>query len=333
VAEPGAAPRRAAIAAAVAVLAAAATRAAQPAPSGLEGPDAVRDQNPLLRPYYLPTARLAPAQGTDYGAGLAWSNTVNLPYSATERLYVDEETAELDLRATWRSGDWLAATEVPLVVRGGGILDGVIDDWHSLLGVNKGSRPYVQSNSYRITYQGLGQPPVSVARGAALGDIPLEAGRLLYGAPGAELSAWLGVKLPSGSRDHATGSGSADVALWLAGGHTVGTRVDLSLQAGVMRAGGNGEYTRIHREVGFGTLALAVRAGDAVSLIAQADAHSALPYSGLNFFQPALVGTLGARFRVGRNLALDAGFQEDLATNRSPDITLYLALRRAATAR
>ena len=314
---------------AIAMLAAAA-RADEPVAAGLDAPLAVRDQNPLLRPVYLPTARLAPEEGVGYSTALSWSNTTNLPHTDSEQLYVDEETAEVDLRATWRRGRWLAAAELPLLWRGGGILDGVIDDWHGLLGVNRGDRPYVQSNSYRITYAARGAPPFSAARGAALGDIPVEAGRLLYSAPGTELSVWAGAKLPTGSRAHASSNGAVDASAWLSAGHAFGSRFGVFAQAGAMRPGGPGEFERVSHWMEFGTLGLSWRATDAVSVIAQTDLHSALPESTLNFLRPAVAGTIAARFRLGPSLALDAGLQEDLATNHSPDATFYVALHRAA---
>ncbi len=307
--------------------------AEEPAPSGLEAPLAVRDQNPLLRPFYLPTARLAPQEGLVAALALDWHNTVNLPHTPTEQLYVDEETAELDLRASWRKGPWLAAIEVPFLWRGGGILDGVIDDWHGLLGVNRGYRPYVQSNAYRISYHANGQAPVTVARGPALGDLPLEAGRVLYSATGTELSLWTGATLPTGSREHATGSGAVDAAGWLSAGQALGPRLDVTLQAGAMRTGGPAEFARVARWVEFGTLGVGFRASGTVTLLAQADLHSALPPSELNFLRPPVVGSLAARVRMGADLALDAGFQEDLATNRSPDFTIYLQLRRLRASR
>ncbi len=307
--------------------------AADPTASDLPPPLAVRDQNPLLRPFYLPAARLAPEEGLGFSGALAWSNTTNLPHTASEQIYVDEETAEINLRATWRRGNWLAAAEVPLLWRGGGVLDGLIDDFHSLLGVNRGDRPYVHSNSYRVAYDAKGAPPYSATRGTSLGDVPVEVGRLLYSAPGTEWSVWAGAKLPTGSLGHASGSGSVDTSAWMSAGHALSSHIDLYAQAGAMRPGGPGEFVRVSRYVEFGTLGLDWRATGRITVLAQADAHSALPASTLNFLKPAVVGTVGARFAVGRSLAVDAGIQEDLATNHSPDVTFYFALRHGATRR
>lgn len=321
--------RAAACAAALALLAGAVRAGAGESSAGPEAPFAARDQNPLLRPFYLPSARLAPLPGFDGSIALAWSNTVNLPSTDREQLHVDEETAEVDLRATWRRDRWLAAVELPLAWRGGGILDGVIDDFHRLIGFNGGDRQYVPSNAYRIAYHATGAPGVVVARGGALGDVPVEVGRLLHESAGTELALWAGLKLPTGSRDHATGSGATDLAAWLSAGHRFGSRLSVDAQAGLMRTGGSGEFTHVARIVEFGTLSIIGAATRRVSIVAQADVHSALPASELAFLRPAVIGALGARVRLGPALALDAGIQEDLVTNHSPDATFYVALHRA----
>lgn len=292
----------------------------------MDAPVALRDQNPLLRGFYLPTPRLGGDEGTTLSATLAWSNTTNLPATATERLYVDEETAEVGLRASRRAGDWLFSGTVPLSWRGGGVLDGIIDDWHALLGVNRGDRPRVQSNSYRVSYAAAGSSSIVVEKGPAIGDASLEAGRLLWTGDAGELAAWAGAKLPTGSRAHGMSDGALDGAAWLAGALRPLPRWELYAQAGVMRPGGTGGFASVSREVAFGTLGSAWRLAPSVVLLAQLDSHGAFPSSELNFLKVPLTGTFAGRFRLSGGLQLDVGLQEDLATNHSPDFSIYVAL-------
>lgn len=292
------------------------------------GPFSVRDQNPLLRGDYLPVPRPDPGEGTTLAAALVWSNTTNLPRDAHERLYVDEETAEIDLRIRQGRGEWMFAAELPLLVRGGGILDGPIDDWHAFLGVNRGDRPYVRSNAYRITYQVAGSPPASVERGAALGDVPLEVGRRLHSGTDAQLSAWLGVKLPTGQVTHGTSNGSVDVSAWLSGNVAWSARWSSYAQGGVSRTAENPLVHARPRSVAFGTLALNWAATPALTAVVQLDSHGALADSDLNFLKPTLTGTFGGRWRVATRTWFDIGVMEDLATNHSPDVVFYVAVRR-----
>ena len=287
---------------------------------------AVRDQNPLLRPFYLPSARLAGSDGVSTSAVLAWSNTVNLPVSPTESAWVDEETAELGLGIRYRRDGWLFAAQLPVIWRGNGVLDGLIHNYHSLLGFTEGDRPRVPRYSYRVAYSAQGRPTVSVDKGTAIGDLPLEAGHVLYDRAGTELSAWLGLTLPTGSRRHGTGNGAIGESAWLAGAVPVGSRVQLSGQAGVAHYGSAAELARIRPATAFGTFGANVKVTSRLALIAQLDAHTAIADSDLRFLKPAVVLSYGARYALSPTLGLDFGMQEDAATNRSPDATFYFGL-------
>ena len=315
---------RAAVAAGVMLAAGAGAGEAPLAADG--GLFAVRDQNPLLRPFYLPTARLAGADGVSASAVLAWSNTVNLPVAAHESAWVDEETAELGLGLRYRRGDWLFAGQLPVIWRGNGVLDGLIHNYHSLLGFSEGDRPRVPRYSYRVTYALQDRPTVFVDKGTAIGDVPVEAGRVLYERAGTELSLWLGLTVPTGSRRHGTGNGTVAESAWLAGAVPIGNRVQLSGQAGVAHYGSTAELPRIHSTATFGTFGANVKVSSRLALIAQLDGHTAIADSDLRFLKPALVLSYGARYALGPALGLDVGMQEDAATNRSPDVTFYLGL-------
>jgi len=242
---------------------------------------------------------------------------------------VDEETREVDWRAKGRLGDWLWAAELPLLWRGAGILDTPISNYHRLLGFNPGYRPYVADNVYRITYERAGDLPVAVKAGTALGDVPIEAGRLLYSAPGTELALWLGAKLPVGRISQATGSGRWDESIWATAGQSFPGRWDIFSQVGLTHLGGPGEFTRASSWLGFATLTTTWRWTERLSLLAQADVHTAVISSDLAFLKPPVVGTFGLRWNPRRSWALAIGVQEDLATNRSADMAFYFSLNHS----
>jgi hypothetical protein len=218
---------------------------------------------------------------------------------------------------------------LPVITRGGGILDGVIDDWHRTLGVPHGERALVPSNSYRVGYQRGSAPPVIVSSGTALGDTALEAGRVLFAGAQRELTVWLGAELPSGSRAHATGNGAVDLAAWLAGRTVLGRVVDLAAQVGMSRFGSTAPVNSVHRTAEFGTLALGWHVSHAITALVQVDAHSAIVKdSALPLLQQAITLAFGGRFRLGAATALDVGVMEDIEVDHSPDVVFYFALRR-----
>ena len=103
---------------------------------------ATRNQNPLLRGFYLPLpsdARQDP--GAAWSATLLVSNTLNVERNSHESLLVDGESTALDL--TYEnaiSPRWRYRFTVPIIHDSGGVLDSVIDAWHELFGFSRGAR-------------------------------------------------------------------------------------------------------------------------------------------------------------------------------------------------
>jgi putative addiction module antidote len=161
----------------------------------------------------------------------------------------------------------------------------------------------------------------------ALGDAQLEAGRVLLAGQDRELSAWLGVELPTGSEAKLTGNGATDVAAWLAGRVALGGRFELSGQAGAAAPGGDAPLPW-EDVVGFGTLALGWHATTGFTGLAPTGPRGGIARdSGLRFLDSAVLLTLGGRLRFIEGYELEAGVTEDIAVDRSPDVSFYIGLR------
>ena len=291
---------------------------------------AIRDQNPLTRAAYLPLASAAPARddGWQVDAGLLWSNTVNLGATPRERLRVDEETAELDLALARDAGGWRLRAVLPVMHRGPGVLDGFIDGWHRFFGLPQGDRPTRPRKAYAIDYRRSGFAPVTVPAGTALGDLSLEAGRVLAASPHAELTGWLGLEAPTGDRAQLAGNGALDAAAWLALEAPVAERWTVSARAGYSHSGGDGAVP-LARNITFGTATLGWRATDRLEALLQFDGHSAIVRdSDLPFLREAIELTIGGRYRLHSGAVLEAGVVEDIEVNHSPDVTFHLAWRQ-----
>lgn len=289
----------------------------------------VRDQNPLIRSAYLPLPMTAGAAGEGYSlsAGIEWSNTVNIESNAREALTVDEETLELDLTLARSAGPWRFRATLPVMNRSAGVLDGAIDDWHRFFGLPQGARPDRARYGYALTYTNAAGVTVASAGGTALGDLALEAGRVLIGREGASLALYGGLEAPTGERGRLTGNGALDAALWLEAGTDLGSRVALSGRAGVSRPGGDA-LVPLKASVGFGTLALKWRATTRLEAALQLDAHSAVAAgSALKFLDSAVMLTFGGRYRLDSGTVLEAGVVEDIDVDHSPDVTFHLGWR------
>lgn len=294
-------------------------------------PLAVRDQNPLTRAAYLPLPAATPAEPGSWAfdAALQWSNTVNLGATPRERLLVDEETAELDLAIARDEGDWRLRATLPIVHRGPGALDGFIDGWHRFFGLPQGDRPSRPRNAYAIVYQRAGAAAVTVEDGTALGDLALEAGRVLVASPRATLTGWFGLEAPTGSRAHFTGNGALDAAAWLALEAPLSRRWIVSARAGYSRVGGDSAVP-LNRGITFGTATIAWHATGRLEAVLQFDAHSAIVRgSDLPFLRDVVGLTIGGRYRLGSGSLLEAGVVEDIEVNHSPDVTFLVAWHHA----
>jgi hypothetical protein len=295
----------------------------------------VRDQNPLVRGAYLPlpAALEAPADGRfGFAAGVQWSNTVNIDSLATEQMLVDEETVEVDLTAGRDVGDWHLRATLPVIHRGGGVLDSFIEDWHRFFGMPQGQRPDRPRNAFAIEYQRDGLPTVDGTAGTALGDLALEAGRALAASGDGRVELWAGLEVPTGSRSRLTGNGALDAALWLAGEERLSSRWTLAGRAGLSYVGGDAQSgLPLERALGFATLAVDWAATDRLGAVLQLDAHSATARgSAIGFLGSAVQLTVGGRYRLDGGAVFEAGVVEDIEVNHSPDVTFHFGVRLPA---
>ncbi len=291
----------------------------------------VRDQNPLVRGAYVPLPAALDA-ATDgrwaFAAGVQWTNTVNLGQSPTERMVVDEETVEADLTLSRGVGDWQLRATLPVINRGGGVLDSFINGWHNFLGLPQGDRPYVPKNAYSILYQRVGLPTLNAPSGTALGDLALEAGYPLAVTPDGRLEGWVGVEAPTGSRSHLTGDGALDAAAWLAGETRLSSRWTLAGRAGASYVGGDVTGLPYERAVGFATATVGWDWTARLAAVLQFDAHSAIARgSDINFLREAVQMTMGGRYRFDSGTVFEFACIEDIEVDHAPDVTFHFGLR------
>lgn len=288
---------------------------------------AVRDQNPLLRGFYLPLpSDLRAADPASFAATLLVSNTLNVERRGGEKLLVDGESTVLDLSyAGTLAPGWRYRLSVPIIHDGGGSLDTVIDDWHRLFGLARGNRPNYPKGQIDYFYSGSSASLSGAQTG--VGDAAADVG--WYAADDARrcLSLWGGIKAPTGSRAGLMSDGAWDGALWAHGAAALG-RWSLAAELGLSQPFGDGLFGgRAHRASGFARLALTRALGSRWALRAQLDAGSGrLADTELRFIGRSLQLTVGADARIRGRWRLQLGFSEDAAVNTAPDITFFIGI-------
>jgi hypothetical protein len=289
---------------------------------------ATRNQNPLLRGFYLPLpsdARLE--SGASLSATLLISNTLNVESNSHESLLVDGESDALDL--TYENAlaqRWRYRFSVPIIRDSGGFLDSAIDAWHELFGLNRGNRPFYPKKQIDYSYSGQGKIALNHPQ-TSFGDLAADAGWYAVDDARRTVSIWGGLKAPTGSVAGLTSDGAWDGALWA---HTAmrWPKWQLAAELGAAQPFGDEIFAGMaHRSSAFARFAATRVLDSAWSLRAQLDGQTGhVAGSDLRFLGSSLQLTVGAVRRLSGRWRIQMGFAEDAAVNTAPDVTFFLGI-------
>lgn len=301
-------------------------------PASHAGSLATSNQGTLARVFALPGLGefAPPSEGqTQWRVSTDLTTEYVLDRAPGENLLFDGETQRyaFALRRAWgETFDW--GVEVPLLHTSGGFMDSVIEDWHSFFGLPNGGRQDAPQDrrQYRYERDGLTQFDV---RGAdtGLGDVLLSAGW----APGEGWMLRSQIKLPTGDEDALAGGNWggalwADAALPFAADSILGGFVS----AGVSASEDAEVLADLQNTViPFGGVGLDVRLLSQLQALVQLYAHAPLYDDSETdaLKRPGVQLTLGGRWCYSEAQCLEISFQEDVATESSPDFSLRFALR------
>jgi hypothetical protein len=291
----------------------------------------VRDQNPLIRGFYLPLpsdSRLNAA--ASLSATLLVSNTLNVENKPQENLRVDGESHVLSLTyENALSNSWRYRFTLPIIHDSGGFLDSSIAAWHRWFGFNPGNRPFYPKNEIVYAYS-KGPVDIDVRQPqTAIGDASGEVGWYPIDAAHGTVSLWGGLAAPTGSVARLTGDGAWDGGLWAHGALRWPTW-QLAAELGVAQPFGDEIFAgSAHKTSLFARLAATRSLGPAWSLRAQLDGQTGrVEDSSMRFLGPSLQLTFGAQRRLRSHWRIEFGATEDAAVNTAPDITFFLGIRR-----
>jgi len=295
----------------------------------------VRDENPLIRGFYLPLpsdSRLT--DGQTLSATLSLTNTLNVENRPRESVLVDGESDVLRLtyeNSLWQS--WRYRFTVPIIHDSGGFLDSTIDRWHRWFGLNPGNRPFYPKNEIAYAYSGRGNVDITQSQ-TGVGDISGEIGWYAIDDARRTLSFWGGLEAPTGSVSKLTGDGAWDGATWVHGALRW-PKWQLAAELGLAQPFGDEIFAgSAHKTSVFARLAATRALGSLWSLRAQLDGQSGrVEDSDIRLLGPSLVLTIGAVRRLGGHWRLEFGFAEDAAVNTAPDIAFFLGIRRQSGAK
>lgn len=272
----------------------------------------------------LPVWSEVPA-GTVFGISAEVANHYRQSIAAGEILRMDGETVRL--RAYYQKSvgkKWSFSLDVPYLRQSGGVLDDVIDGWHSIFNMPDGGRNFRPEGAIEYRF-GLADSEFFMLdrSGSGLGDVQLGFSRRLGTDTGWTVSG--AVKLPTGDEDILAGSGATDVSLSLlrvkqtqtrgrASGYFYGlSLIDVGTPEKVLfRA----EERAVAAVLGAG-IGVSPRAG----FTAQLDLHSPLYDSPLEEIgQTSVQATVAAWFLTRSGPVFEFAVSEDLHVSTTPDV-------------
>lgn len=292
------------------------------------GPFEIEDPFPLalLHSHFLAQSPEVGEQGlASIEASFMWTNTSN---SRGGSYRIDAETRVLRLQGSYvLFENFELSLSLPIVWRGGGILDSPIYEWHEFFGMSQGARPAFPRRGFELQGRNDDGSRFSIARqGTAFGDASVGFKHLLYDKEYA-WSMMGDLRLPTGADDY--GQDATDL--------TVGTLFSRRFDSFVAYLGGgylfygdentSGVEFRQNRFAGF--LTGEYEAFQAWSFILTLDLHSGLLKSVPDFPDYQFYIDVGAKVDVQETTTLEFALRENLGHQDSTaDVAFFFSIRK-----
>ena len=258
--------------------------------------------------------------------------------SAEESVRFDGETTRVTLSLRHGFSEyWEAGIDIPVVSHQGGMLDGLIENWHNTFGLPQGGRDDAPRNRLNYFYRQDGEENQTLDfsnSGTGLGDTTLYlAYQLTHDTSSRRYMALRGgIKLPSGDSDNLRGSGGTDIHLRLAisdGESLKNYNVSLFGSVGLLWLE-KGEVLRSkqRQKVGFGGVGLGWTPINWLTFKLQVDGHS-------RFFKDSHLKQIdsssaqlasGGAIKLSEKVGIDLCVVEDIIVDTAPDVTFHAAL-------
>jgi hypothetical protein len=299
----------------------------------LAEPFRTRNLNPFVSLSIWPTWQLAnPRARHEFIAVAEAANHYRLSLVDGERLVLDGETWRGSL--FWQrqfQDQWSVAVDVPWLRQSGGVLDNVVDAFHSAFDLPDGGRNFRPEDRLEVYLGGAAGTAFELTdTHSALGDVQVSVSRR-FGSADRRWLAQASLSLPTGDRESLTGSGESGAALGLLRSRTLEW---LARPAGIYW-GATAMLTSDPALPGFemrstaylGTLGGAWQPWARVGFKLQLDAHSALYTARLTELGSAGVqATLGGWWQGRGSRRFEIAVNEDLRVSTSPDVVLHVAV-------
>lgn len=246
-----------------------------------------------------------------------------------ERLIFDGETWRANFVYERRVIDrWTFAMELPLVRQSGGVLDNVIDAWHSAFHLPDGNRNTRPENELQFYYDnGPGAGYFLSQPDSGFGDMQLSVARAL--GSGGDWRLKFTLKLPTGDADMLAGSGATDFAVSVSHGQATAWRsrpAGWFWGVGLLAPGQPDTFPGQSQDwVALGMAGVSWQPFTQLGFKAQLNAHTAFYDSRLEELgDAAMQATIGGWWAFDERRVLTVAVIEDLIGRAAPDVSVQL---------
>ncbi len=285
------------------------------------GPLEVENERPLQAAFLFARPQAPDVLGRGQrklGLQLDVANDLLIPRASPAGARVEEDFETQKLRLGYARGLGSKAEvefETRLLARNGGILDGLLESYHRLLGLpgvgldNPRGRSAIPNGRSVFFFRDAQGNGINEGSAFGLGDSVVTLKRQLAGGR-VPVAARVLLKIPTASASRVLGSGAFDAGLSLDARLPISNRLAFSAGVGAF-AWGRSDIPDARRSGASGSLALEYR-GRRTSIVAQTLGETRAVQTGVAFADRApVIVSVGLKHDVGRDKRLWACFSEN----------------------
>jgi hypothetical protein len=295
-----------------------------------EGPFQVKNLYPIFLHADQPYLEKASVENS-MTFSLSHSSTYTLEESENWVIHLDMEITEIAFRYKKIINDSFEfGLDVPVLIIGGGFMDGFLEDYHKTFGFDDYGRSRRPNNEFLYEVRKDGDVVIEGRSGARIGDIRVAMKAPLISSDAFSVSVKGDVEIPVSSAKQGFSNGSLDAGASILVDRRITGKILTYWNFGVVFPGDVRGHEKINLEnFIYGGAAVEVDAGGGITLMTQLLGQSSVyPETGIpEVDRDAYLITFGGRYRKEKE-SIDLSLTEDLSTSGAPDFIVNLTYKR-----
>ena len=295
-----------------------------------EGPFQVKNLYPVFLHADQPYLEKAAVENS-MSYSLSHSSTYTVQESEDWVIHLDMEITEMNFRYKRIIQESVEfAIDIPVLMIGGGFLDGFLEDYHDAVGFGDYGRSQRPNNEFLYEVRKDGEVLIEGKSGIRLGDIRVALKAPLIASDAFNVSIKGDIEIPVSSAKQGFSNGSLDAGASILMDIPVTEKIRTYGNFGVVFPGDVRGHEKINlKNYLYGGAAIEVDAGGGLYLITQLQGQSSVyPDTDLQAVdRDAYMIVFGGRYRK-EGKSIELSLTEDLSTSGAPDFIVNVTFKR-----